>query len=796
MSIADPVALEARARNLGTLNGMRMVLVTLTGPSTAQLDVYFYNTNQLSAIQADPRHPWEIFPLSGGHRVRAGALTGMLRVGAIAAGPTPDSLSLTVTPIGDYSTYTLELRAPGIDPVFSEIPFKFRPGCFTTDCAPDWPVPPPPNRDPAIDYLAKDYDSFRHVLISAMQQRVAGWTPTSEADLSVALLDLFAAVGDELSDYQDRVMNEAYLTTARKRVSLARHARLMDYYIYEGNQATTLMALTVPSSLATLPAGVAFFAGDTLADPDAVVFLSTSAQYVDARVSDLDLYTWSDTAPALGAGDTSADLAMPDQPTANAVRDLVRSGQIKQLLIQEHLNPLTEIPVDVDRTHRQLLHLLAGDTNSEVLQDPLTLAWMVRVRWDDGDALQRDYCFSIVRKSDGLRVAKVSRFHGNLVAVTQGRAQTVTFRAPGERLLSPGERHYRPTQRWGTLCALPDEAPLLYRKTAPRGETPTVSTLSIGIFTPATGLDPSWREVSSLVHSDEGSKHYAVETDELGRSVIRFGNGVNGAELPEGAEVRVWYQSGHGLDGNVGADVITGFDTTNASLVSACWNPFDVTDGAAHEPPEQIIRNVPEAFRARQLRAVTLADYVARAEELPGVSRAAARYMWTGSWRTVRVTIDPKGGEALTPVLRRQVAEWLEAVRLLGEDLEIRPPDFIPVVIHVSLCAALDTWPEDLHAVLAQEFSTGWTPDGRLAFFHPDNWTFGQALRVSQIEGRLQQIPGVEHVIDITMRRFDAPTPGTTRDLEVGPSEIIQVHNDPDFMELGSIDFDIRGGRR
>ena len=150
----------------------------------------------------------------------------------------------------------------------------------------------------------------------------------------------------------------------------------------------------------------------------------------------------------------------------------------------------------------------------------------------------------------------------------------------------------------------------------------------------------------------------------------------------------------------------------------------------------------------------------------------------------------------LTPALRQQVADWLEAVRLLGEDLEIRPPDFVPVVIHVSLCAALDTWPEDLHFVLAQEFSTGWTPDGRMAFFHPDAWTFGQALRASQIEGRLQQIPGVEHVIDVTMRRFDAPTPGTTRDLEVGPSEIIQVHNDPDHMELGSIDFDIRGGRR
>ena len=50
-----------------------------------------------------------------------------------------------------------------------------------------------------------------------------------------------------------------------------------------------------------------------------------------------------------------------------------------------------------------------------------------------------------------------------------------------------------------------------------------------------------------------------------------------------------------------------------------------------------MLRNAPEAFRARQLRAVTLADYVKRAEEVGGVSRAVARYAWTGSWRTVRI---------------------------------------------------------------------------------------------------------------------------------------------------------------
>ena len=142
--------------------------------------------------------------------------------------PTDDKvLQLTVKPIGDYSTYTLSLVYQNIDPIFSEIEFKFRPGCFN-NCLPDWEAPPEPKKDPSIDYMAKDYDSFRHTMIAAMIERVPGWQPTSEADFDQVLLELFSVAADELSDYQDRVMNEAYLATARMRVSLAQHALLLD----------------------------------------------------------------------------------------------------------------------------------------------------------------------------------------------------------------------------------------------------------------------------------------------------------------------------------------------------------------------------------------------------------------------------------------------------------------------------------------------------------------------------------------------------------------------------------------
>jgi hypothetical protein len=100
--------------------------------------------------------------------------------------------------------------------------------------------------------------------------------------------------------------------------------------------------------------------------------------------------------------------------------------------------------------------------------------------------------------------------------------------------------------------------------------------------------------------------------------------------------------------------------------------------------------------------------------------------------------------------------------------------------------------------ILEQELSDRYTPDGRRGLFHPDEWTFGQALHRSQIAGRLHAVPGVAHVIAIAMRRFNEATPGPAYPelIEVGADEVIQVRNDPDHIERGSLRFDLQGGRQ
>ena len=833
--IRSETAFQDRARDLEAagLNGFAAVLVTLdpassptSNPAWAELEVHFHSGLHLPAILATlaTTPAAEVFALSGGTRLVAGPGEGQVRVVSAAAGPDPGSLRLRVAPVGDYATYRLELifDPARIDPVFSEIGFRFRPGCFSHGCAPGWTPAQPHRPAPVIDYLAKDYDSFRHLMITAMMERVPGWQPSSEADFDQVLIGLFAAAGDELSDFQDRVMAEARFGTARKRVSLERHARLMDYHIHQGQQSSTWAALTLREGTAPfrLQDELIAWAGGPDSESGTIPFATREASLPPGQRSWLapgfnafTLHDWAGAFPALAKGATGADI-LP-APTASAPAGLIsaadlalaiRDGRLSRLLIAEALNPQTGQPPGRDPAKRQMLALLP---EARVIRDPLAGRDVVRIRWRDEDALRADYAFST--RCPGGMVRGISTLSGNLLRLYQGMPVSVSFHEPGSLLPpeTPGiyHRHFHRRSLYGSprglLCALP-VGPLAWRATAPGGATPARSTLVVTVTEPGAAAN-EWDERPGLAFSDDSAEegdHFTTETDERGASVLRFGNGVNGRLVPQGAVITARYQVGGGVAGNVGADTITSLiplAAPHTAAISAIRNPFDVTDGLAPEPAAKILRNASEAWRARQLRAVTLRDYINRAEEVPGIARAVASYAWTGSWRTVRIVLDPVGRLDLPADLVRAVSDHLEAVRLIGEDLELRAPRFVAVDLTVSVCLKPEVWPGDLRDIIGQELSAGLTPDGRRGLFHPDNWTFGQSLHQSQIAGRLHQIPGIAHIQSISMRRRDAPQAGGDTGairLDAAFDEILLIGGDPDRVERGLVTLILTGGRQ
>ena len=313
---------------------------------------------------------------------------------------------------------------------------------------------------------------------------------------------------------------------------------------------------------------------------------------------------------------------------------------------------------------------------------------MVRVHWRREDALRGRFCF--VTRCPGQPPTGASAFHGNLVPVTHGRPNLTLFTDPAARArrarrvddepppsaARPGpvsEATYEVT-RWGRLCPLP-EGPLAYRDTPPGGDSAPASRPRDGV----EGVARRWAERIDLIQSKRDDEHFMVETDELGRSrhPLRPRPERRRPPAAQGACVAVPLP-----DRRRACRQCRRRRASPASTPAACPGRHAVLEPVRrHQRPRpgdarrRSCRRAPEAYRARQLRAVTLADYVARAEELP--QRRAP---------PTRATPGPEAGarcgsrstragttRSTTPTRRDEAADHLDAVRLIGEDLEIRP---------------------------------------------------------------------------------------------------------------------------
>jgi len=206
------------------------------------LYVHILNPLALNALKK------ENVRVEGGERIRNVNVTNV----TLGTGSDDHLLTVELDKPGDFSTYTFRLihdpNAPpdgfdplppnGFDPLLSTVDFSFKIECLDDfDCKPERVCPPEPRDEPEIDYLAKDYNSFRQLMLDRMATIMPQWKERNAADLGIALVELLAYVGDHLSYRRDAIATEAYLGTARRRVSVRRHARLVDYRMHDGCNA-------------------------------------------------------------------------------------------------------------------------------------------------------------------------------------------------------------------------------------------------------------------------------------------------------------------------------------------------------------------------------------------------------------------------------------------------------------------------------------------------------------------------------------------------------------------------------
>ena len=266
-----------------SLNGIRYLEVV----TKDQLNLKLVFVHPLGALT--PEH----LRIEGGVRIRG------IRIEAISINGR--ELRLTVDRAGDFSWYQLLLVNPaardeppaGFDPCLSAIRFSFKAQCPSEfDCQPHCSSDGPLAAEPLLDYLAKDYASFRRLMFDRMGQLVPHFDGQHPADFGVALVELLAHVGDQLSYYQDAVATEAYLGTARRRVSLRRHARLLDYPVHDGCNSRVYIALGVDGGAdgVVLAAGSRFLTASVAGRDSPIASLARLEQLADSASPDVEVF--------------------------------------------------------------------------------------------------------------------------------------------------------------------------------------------------------------------------------------------------------------------------------------------------------------------------------------------------------------------------------------------------------------------------------------------------------------------------------------------------------------------------
>jgi Baseplate J-like protein len=761
------------------LNGIDYVVVAR--PRKTAIEVHFLTAAPLAKTATSAT-------ITGGQTIPTIAITSMVWSTDSRNQP---SLTINVAAPGDSSSYILSLSNAALDPYYSEFRFSFDAGDPSTlDCELPAPVAPmPPASGPPIDYLAKDFLSFREALSDFSTLKYPAWQERSEADFGVMFMEALCALGDDLSYQQDRIAAEAYLDTATERLSIVRHARLVDYEPKPALAANVLLQFAVTATTATIPAGMAV----SVAGPDgsAINFetgtgLADTRQYqVDPAWNAITPYWWDETDRILPAGTTemwvvSHGLALqagdrlsldtvPAEEGLPNIRELVWIGSADEQTDQLYNVPITHIMFQQPTTEQH--NLDATTVRGNLI--PAT------------QGLRHTESFAIGNGTTGVPLA-ITRTGPNQTPqylYTLGNAP-LTWLVPGN-----------------DTAAAPTPEILLAQQPvsvsgAATGWTWYRSLLDAPAFALGFTIDPVRY---AQLPSDLAGGIFQSDYDGSNGDTLRFGDGDFGEIPPDDAAFTVTYRAGGGALGNVAADSITTIDPTGplARLASAVTNPFAAQGGADAEPNDTVVRLAPNAYKSAQFNAALPADYVTAAERLPWVKSAGCTVHHTGSWLTTFTVAEPVATEFPTYDQSRELTALIDRYRLVGRESYVLPPTYVSLDLRIAVSASRDVFRGNVAAAVTQALGTGTLPNGRAGFFAHGQFTFGQPLTRSALEAAIQTALGVAGVISIRFRRHGSTAPFVemTDQVQVGIDEIVRVDNDPRRPGAGSISLTVAGGK-
>lgn len=673
-----------------------------------------------------------------------------------------------------------------------------------------------PRHPPDVDYLTRDYEGFRKLLVALIDRSGTAWTERSAADAGMMLVELLAHQLDLLAYAGDRVAEEAFLPTARMREHARRLAALGDHDLDRGNATSGFQHVQLAAGKThELPAGTRLEQPPAYGDDPELrlLFETTEAVPLDARLNELALGRSVAAGKTLvhlrAAGDARRSLrALGLRPGVRLCLQDLEQGTGEMIEVRRVQGDAVELAAPLAETYLarsakvlgNMVPIRRGGTTKQVLaarggialgERPARLFFAQRLAAirrlrEEAEAARegwsRDPSLAAWWELAGAEVACAARdLRASDGALPDAEAQALDerlrraaqlyaelLRASGFAVppqLEPGPRVPLRDQR----IALPGELADLWSE--------QLETLRVWVQPPGEAASP-WRAQPDLLRSGPDDRHYVVETDSRGLVTLRFGDGVNGALLPADGQLTVQRVTGDLFAGDLGAEALQLTLMLDGEPAQA-RNPLRTSGARAPEPlGAPLVRRVQRGLDRRAI-PVTADDHrTVLLEQVPGLAevsvevveqrrgcdRVAARGVLR---RRLEVVLRPAPGENAAQILERARA-LLRTARLAGSEVWVRlcEPLFVSIALVVEVHPEMS--PSDVRQRLRAELLARF--GGREAR------ELGRARTRAEISAAVEAVSGVVYgqVIGFDLASRPAPELAAREEIRPGRDQVVR----------------------
>ncbi len=274
------------------------------------------------------------------------------------------------------------------------------------------------------------------------------------------------------------------------------------------------------------------------------------------------------------------------------------------------------------------------------------------------------------------------------------------------------------------------QKPLTYvSSSTPSG---TLTTLEIRVN------DILWKEVPTFFGHGPDERIFVTRTEDDGKTVVIFGDGVTGARLPTGQEnVKAKYRIGIGLPGLLKANQLSQLITRPLG-VREVSNPISPKGADNPEERDNARKNAPLTVLTLD-RIVSLQDFEDFSGAFAGIGKAQASLLWSGDRKIVHITVAAADGGPVdeTSDLFKNLIAGIDKARHTDKDVRVDSYNSLKFDVKAKVKVDKDYIAEDVLAAASEALQKAFSFEAR---------DFGQPVAPSDVLTVIQRVEGVTAV--------------------------------------------------